>query len=211
MVHNNNLPELHENDASRKVVMNTPITLQWWHIRNNWHHTSCRTFQHSCLPIKPTEQTRHHATHFCMQHWRLPTKLMIFGPQTRPRLMQLAAVPLCDVLGYETVKYLYSPQTQSLNLKSKSGYLLVTMYVNTDSFFHLFYLRIKNKNNELSLSLNTHFLLSSHERYKTYSIIYYSFHVQLEKIQGCYMQQCCITTNILKKPTASIQLMPSSH
>jgi len=28
MLHNNNLPELHEYDASRKVMMNTPITLQ---------------------------------------------------------------------------------------------------------------------------------------------------------------------------------------
>jgi len=124
--------------------------------------------------------------------------------------MQLAAVP-CDVLGYETMMYLHSPQTQSLIFKSKSGYLLVTMYVKTHSFFHLFFLRIKNKYNESSLSLNTQFLLSSLERYKTYCIIYYNCLVQLEKIQGCYMQQCCITTNILKKPTASIQLMPSSH
>ena len=93
MVHNNNLPELHEYDASGKAVMNTPITLQRWKIRNKWHHISWRTFQHSCLPIEPTEQMWHHATPFCMQHWRLTTKLLIFGPQTRSRLMQLAAVP----------------------------------------------------------------------------------------------------------------------
>jgi hypothetical protein len=34
-------------------------------IRNNWHHISFRTIQHSCLPIKPTEQTLYHATPFC--------------------------------------------------------------------------------------------------------------------------------------------------
>lgn len=78
MPHNNKLPVLHECDASRKVVMNTLITLQRWNIKNKWHHISCRTFQHSCLPIRPTQQTRHHATLFvwntegCLQsYWSL--------------------------------------------------------------------------------------------------------------------------------------------
>jgi hypothetical protein len=100
--------------------------------------------------------------------------------------------------------------TQSLIFKCTSAYLLATMYVYKYSFFHFFFLRINTNTIRLAYhSTETLFFLHSKGTKLTVSFTTISLYKQQKfKAVTC---KCFITTNSLKKHTASTQLMPSSN